>query len=97
MKKFLVERIVPDIGKQSVDEFQNSDPYVEWQETIVTDGKVFCVYLAKDEQTVRDHVSQGNLTVNKISEIKTVLTPETEHTGPHRIQEIERPVDRQLN
>ncbi|WP_408097312.1 nickel-binding protein [Peredibacter sp. HCB2-198] len=97
MKKFLVERIVPDIGNQTADDFQNTDPQVEWQETIVTDEKVFCVYLAKDEQTVRDHVSQGNLPVNKISEIKTVLTPETEHTGLYRVPEIERPVDRQLN
>lgn len=96
MKKFLVERNVPDLGSQSEDEFQNTDTNVEWRESIITVDKVFCIYEAKDEQAVRDHVMQGNLPVNRITEIKSVISPETEHMT-FKTPEIERPVDRQLN
>ncbi|WPU64308.1 DUF4242 domain-containing protein [Peredibacter starrii] len=95
MKKFLVERNIPDLGKNSEDEFQNPDSHVEWKESIVTADKVFCVYEAENEEAVRVHVMQGNLPVNRISEIKTVLTPESEHMR-FRVPDIEKPIDRLL-
>jgi len=43
----------------------------------VTDDKVYCVYIAPDEATVREHAKQGGFPANRVSEVKAIIDPTT--------------------
>ena len=88
MPKFLIEREIPGAGKLTPSELQGisqkscgvlSDmgPKIQWLHSYVTQDKVYCVYIAPDEQTVREHARQGGFPANKVSRISTVIDPTT--------------------
>ena len=88
MPKYVIEREVPGAGKLSADELkgmaQNScgvlqemGPQIQWQESFVTDDKVYCIYIAQNEESVREHAQRGEFPVNSISEVKSVVDPTT--------------------
>jgi hypothetical protein len=85
MPKFLIEREIPGAGKLSAEELQSisrkscsvlrSLPQVQWVESYVTDDKIYCVYIAPDEQAVREHARQGGFPANSVSVIRRMLDP----------------------
>jgi hypothetical protein len=50
---------------------------IQWLHSYVCDDKVYCVYLAPDEATIREHASRGEFPVNKVSQIRTIIDPST--------------------
>jgi hypothetical protein len=88
MPKFLIEREIPGAGDLSAQDLQaisqkscsvlsNMGPQIQWVESYVTDDKVYCVYIAPDEEMVREHARQGGFPANRVSEIKSVIDPTT--------------------
>jgi Protein of unknown function (DUF4242) len=88
MPKFLIEREIPGAGDLSTQELQaisqkscgvlrDMGPQIQWVESYVTDDKVYCVYIAPDEEMVREHARQGGFPANRVSEIKSVIDPTT--------------------
>ncbi|MDX6694948.1 MAG: hypothetical protein QOF02_2551 [Blastocatellia bacterium] len=88
MPKYLIEREIPGAGSLSAEELQaisqkscgvlkNMGPQIQWVESYVTDDKIYCVYIAPDEQAVREHAQQGGFPANRVSEIKSVIDPTT--------------------
>jgi Protein of unknown function (DUF4242) len=88
MPKYLIEREIPGAGRlptqelqtiarKSCDVLQNLGPQIQWLESYVTEDKLYCVYIAPDEKTVREHAIQGGFPANKISQIKMVIDPTT--------------------
>lgn len=88
MPKYLIEREIPDAGKLSADDLRNISqtscgvlqkmgPSIQWVESYVTDNKVYCVYIAPNEDMVRQHAAQGGFPANKISEIRSTIDPTT--------------------
>jgi hypothetical protein len=88
MPKFLIEREIPNAGKLSPQELQavsqkscsvlrGMGPSIQWVESYVTDNKVYCVYIAENEQAIRKHAEQGGFPANRISQIKGVIDPTT--------------------
>ncbi len=88
MPKYVVERDIPGAGNLSAAELQaisqkscgvlrNLGPQVQWVESFVTPDKVYCVYIAPDEQSIREHARQGGFPANRISEVKTMIDPTT--------------------
>lgn len=88
MPKYLIERDIPGAGKLTQEELhaisQKScsvlnrlGPRIQWVESYVTDDKVYCVYVAPDEEMVRQHAEQGGFPANRIAEIKAVIDPTT--------------------
>jgi hypothetical protein len=88
MPKFLIEREIPGAGDLSAQELQaisqkscgvlsNMGPQIQWVESYVTDNKVYCVYIAPNEEMVREHARQGGFPANRVSEIKSVIDPTT--------------------
>jgi hypothetical protein len=88
MRKFLIEREIPGVG--SLDSCGLSDaaaksngalaalaPRVQWQQSYVTADKTYCVYLAEDEQAIRDHAKLSGFPANRIVEISSVIDPAT--------------------
>ena len=88
MPKYLIEREIPGAGKLSQNELQaisqkscgvlkNLGPKIQWLESYVTDDKIYCVYIAPNEQMVREHANQGGFPANKISKIIRMIDPTT--------------------
>jgi len=88
MPKFVIEREIPNAGKLSKAELQgisqkscgvlrSMGPQIQWVQSYVTDDKIYCVYIAPNEEAVRQHAKQGGFPANRISEIKTVIDPTT--------------------
>jgi len=88
MPKYVIEREIPNAGKLSEAELQaisqkscgvlrNLGSQIQWLQSYVTDDKIYCVYIAPNEQMVRDHAKQGGFPANRISEVKSVIDPTT--------------------
>ncbi len=88
MPKYLIEREIPGAGKLSQDELhaisqkscgvlKNLGPQIQWLESYVTDDKIYCVYIAPNEQMVREHANQGGFPANKVSKIVRMIDPTT--------------------
>jgi hypothetical protein len=88
MPKYVIEREIPNAGKLSTAELQaisqkscevlrNLGPHIQWVQSYVTGDKVYCVYIAPNEEMVREHASQGGFPANRISEVKAVIDPTT--------------------
>ncbi len=88
MPKYVIEREVPDAGKLSTNALQamsqkscavlnGMGPQIQWVQSYVTDDKIYCVYIAPNEEAVREHAAQGGFPANRISEIRTVIDPTT--------------------
>ena len=91
MPKYVIERELPGAGKLSKEELkgisqkscgvlQEMGPQIQWNESFVTDDKVYCVYIAPNEEAVREHAQKGGFPANRISEVKSVIDPTTAET-----------------
>ena len=52
-------------------------PQIQWVQSYVTDDKIYCVYVAPNEETVRKHAQQGGFPANRVSQIRSVIDPTT--------------------
>lgn len=88
MPKFVIEREIPGVGKLSAADLQaisqkscgvlqNMGPKIQWLQSYVTDDKIYCVYIAPDEATVREHAKQGGFPANRVSRLVTMIDPTT--------------------
>jgi hypothetical protein len=88
MPKFIIERQVPgasrftrdelhSISRRSVGVLRQLGPEIQWVESYVAGDNLYCVYVAPDEEMVREHGRLGGFPVNKVTEIKTVIDPTT--------------------
>ncbi len=88
MPKFIIEREIPGAGNLSTEQLQgisakscsilkNMGSAIQWVESYVTDDKVYCIYIAPNEEAIREHAAAGEFPVNKISQIKTMIDPTT--------------------
>jgi hypothetical protein len=56
---------------------RNLGPQIQWIESYVTDNKIYCVYIALNEEMVRMHAQQGGFPANRISEVRAVIDATT--------------------
>jgi hypothetical protein len=88
MPRYVIEREIPEAGKLSDEELRAISQQscgvlhelgtgIQWVQSYVTDDKVYCIYIAKDEDLVREHAKRGGFPANRISEIRTVIDPAT--------------------
>jgi hypothetical protein len=88
MPKFVIEREIPGAGRLSQAELQDISqkscgvlrklgPQVQWLHSYVTDDKIYCVYIAPDEQDVRKHAEMGEFPADSVAEIRYVIDPTT--------------------
>jgi len=88
MHKYVIEREIPGAGKLTAADLQGISqkscgvlkemgPQVQWVESYVTDDKIYCVYLAANEEVVREHAKRGGFPANRISQVRTMIDPTT--------------------
>ena len=91
MPKYIIEREIAGAGKLTADQLQGISqkscgvlkklgPQIQWVESYVTDDKVYCVYIAPNENLVREHAKQGGLPANRVSEVRGIIDPTTAET-----------------
>ena len=88
MPKYVIEREIPGAGNLSSAELQGISqtscgvlkqmgPGIQWVQSYVTGDKVYCVYIAPNEEMVRQHAQQGGFPANRVSEVKSIIDPTT--------------------
>jgi len=88
MPKYVIEREIPGVGNMSPQDLQsvsrkscsvlrNMGPEIQWLHSYVTGDKIYCVYIAPNEEMVREHASQGDFPADRVSEIKSIIDPTT--------------------
>jgi hypothetical protein len=88
MPKYVIEREIPGAGKLSAQELAGISqkscsvlselgPKIQWVQSYVTDDKIYCVYIAPDEDTIREHARRGGFPANRISQVKHIIDPAT--------------------
>ena len=88
MPKFVIEREIPGAGaltplelkavsQTSCGVLREMGPSIQWVHSYVTGDKVYCVYIAPDEEMIREHAQRGGFPANRISEIKSIIDPST--------------------
>jgi len=88
MPRYVIEREIPNAGKLSPQELKGISQAscgvlrhlgseIQWVESYVTDDKVYCVYIAPNEEMVREHARQGGFPANRISPVRSIISPTT--------------------
>lgn len=89
MRKFIIERELPGAGAMTADQLQGiactsngvlkeMDAPYHWVQSFVTTDKIYCVHIAPDEETVREHARRGGFPADRIEEVKAIIDPTTE-------------------
>lgn len=92
MPKFVIEREIPNAGKLSDADIQgisqkscgvlrNLGPQIQWVHSYVTDDRIYCIYIAPDEATVREHAKQGGFPANRVMQVRRVIDPTSAESG----------------
>jgi len=92
MPKYVIERDIPGAGSLTPEQVQaisqkscsvlrDLGPQIQWLHSYVTADKIYCVYIAPNEEMVRKHAKQGGFPANRISEVTLVIDP-TSAEGP---------------
>ncbi len=88
MPKYVIEREIPGAGKLTPEQLKgisqtscgvlsNLGPQIQWLHSYVTGDKIYCVYIAPNEEMVREHANQGGFPANAVCEVMTVIDPTT--------------------
>jgi Protein of unknown function (DUF4242) len=88
MPKYVIEREIPGAGDLTAEQLQGISqtsrgvlnelgPQIQWVQSFVTGDKIYCVYIAPNEEMVREHAARGCFPANSIAEVKNVIDPTT--------------------
>jgi len=88
MPKFVIEREIAGAGKlppqelraisqKSCGVLESMGPKIQWVQSFVTDDKIYCLYIAPDADTVRQHAKQGGFPADSVARVRSVIDPTT--------------------
>jgi len=88
MPKYVIERNIPDVGKtpaeqmkaiarKSCEVLRDMGPQIQWVHSYVTDDRIYCIYNAPDEASVRKHAQLGGFPADRISRVHSIIDPTT--------------------
>jgi hypothetical protein len=86
MQQFVIEREIPGAGSLteaqirevsllSLKSLKEIGPQIQWLHSYVTEDKVYCVYLAPDEETIREHARRSSIPANRVSAVRRLIDP----------------------
>ena len=93
MPKFVIEREIPGAGALTAEQVQgiaekscsvlrSLGPQIQWLHSYVTDNKIYCVYIAPNEEVVREHARQGGFPANSVAQVRRIIDPTTSEGVP---------------
>ncbi|WP_426279115.1 DUF4242 domain-containing protein [Chryseobacterium sp. S-02] len=88
MPKYVIEREIPGAGKLTGEQLKGISQtscgvlskmgsQIQWLQSYVTGDKIYCVYIAPNEDMVREHAKQGGFPANSVSEVVAIIDPTT--------------------
>jgi Protein of unknown function (DUF4242) len=88
MPKFVIEREIPNAGSLTPEQLKaisqtscgvlrSLGSQIQWQHSYVTDNKIYCVYIAPNEEMVREHARQGGFPANSVAQVRSIIDPTT--------------------
>ncbi len=88
MPKYVIEREIPGAGKMTPDQLtaisqtscgvlRKLGSEIQWVNSYVTDDKIYCVYIAPNEEMIREHARQGGFPANRVSQVHSSIDPTT--------------------
>ncbi len=88
MPKFVIEREMPDVGSLTADQLRDAahqsnqvirelGPDIRWIMSYITDNKIYCVFIAPDEDIIREHALCLGVPADRISRVVTTIDPAT--------------------
>ena len=88
MPRYVIEREIPNAGKLSPQQLRTISqkscsvlnqmgPQIQWVHSYVTDDKIYCLYVAPNEDMVREHARKGGFPANRVAAVRTVIDPTT--------------------
>jgi len=88
MPKYVIEREITGAGALSPEQLKavsqtscgvlrELGPEIQWVHSYVTDNKIYCIYIAPNEELVREHASKGGFPANSVQEVRAVIDPTT--------------------
>ena len=86
MPKYVIERDIPGAGNLTAQDLKaisqkscgvlsTMGPQIQWLQSYLTADKTYCVYIAPDEATVREHAAQGGFPANSVAEVTSIIDP----------------------
>ena len=86
MPEFVIERDIPGAGSMSEAEIRDVSirslevlagigPQIQWLHSYVTDDRIYCVYLAPDESTIREHAQKLGVPASRVSAVRRLIDP----------------------
>ena len=88
MPKYVIEREIPGAGALTPEQLHGISqtscgvlielgPQIQWVQSFVTNDKIYCIYIAPNEEMVREHASRGGFPANSVVEVRAVIDPTT--------------------
>ena len=88
MPKYVIEREIPGVGSLSAEQLKGVSqtsrtvlhrmgPQIQWQHSYVTGNKTYCVYIAPNEEMIREHARQSGFPANSVNKVVTIIDPIT--------------------
>ena len=88
MPKYVIERDIPGAGELSPQDLRaisqkscgvlsRMGPQIQWVQSYATSDKIYCVYIAPNEEMVREHAREGGFPANRVSAVSSVIDPTT--------------------
>jgi len=88
MPKYVIEREIPGAGQLTAEQLKGISQtscgvlskmgsQIQWLQSYVTGDKIYCVYIAPNEEMVREHARQGGFPANSVNEVVTIIDPIT--------------------
>jgi hypothetical protein len=85
---YVIERVIPGAGSFSAEKLKSiaetscgvlskMGPKIQWLHSYVTGDKIYCIYIASSEEMVREHAKEGGFPANSVSQVTTIISPET--------------------
>lgn len=88
MPRYVIEREIPGAGglsqrdlqalsQKSVRVLEKLGPQIQWVQSYVTGDRIYCVYIAPNEEMVREHARQGGFPATRVAEVAEIIDPTT--------------------
>lgn len=88
MPKCAIKRAIAGAGKLTTEQLKgisqtscgvlnNMGPQIQWLQSYVTGDKIYCVYIAPNQEMIREHAKQGGFPANTVSEVIKIIDPTT--------------------
>ena len=71
----LTEDQIWEVSLQSLATLRQMGPYIQWLHSYVTEDKVYCVYLAPDEETIRERARRSGIRADRVSAVRRLIEP----------------------